>query len=195
LTIYLLLEGRRTLDWLIAFVPLEHRAKTARTLAESQQVLFAYVAGNVFTSIIATVVTFTALTLLKVPAALLLALIAGLSDFVPVIGFVASAIPAVLLALTVSGTTAALVLAVYIVYNVVESYLIFPWAYGSRMKLSNVAVILAFIVGAELAGVIGALIALPIAAIYPTIERVWLRDTLPGETVKEHRALEGGKAG
>jgi len=50
-------------------------------------------------------------------------------------------------------------------------------------------VILAFAVGAQLAGVIGALIALPLAALYPTIERLWLREQLPEETVAEHHAL------
>jgi predicted PurR-regulated permease PerM len=58
------------------------------------------------------------------------------------------------------------------------------------MRLSDVAVILAFAVGAELAGVIGALIALPVAALYPTIERIWLREQLPEDTVREHRELE-----
>jgi predicted PurR-regulated permease PerM len=107
-----------------------------------------------------------------------------------VIGFVVSAIPAVLLALTVSPSTALIVVAFYVSYNALESYVIAPRVYGERMRLSDVAVILAFAAGAELAGVIGALIALPIAALYPTIEEIWLRDRLPRGTVREHRALE-----
>jgi predicted PurR-regulated permease PerM len=129
-------------------------------------------------------------TLLKVPAALLLALLAGLFDFVPVIGFIASSVFAVAMALTVSSSTALIMLALYVAYHMVENYLISPWAYGDRLKLSNVAVILAFAVGAELAGVIGALIALPVAAAYPAIERIWLREKLPEDTVAEHRAIE-----
>jgi predicted PurR-regulated permease PerM len=191
LTIYLLIEGRATLSWMLAFVPQRHRGKAEKTIDESRDVIFAYMKGNLITSIIATICTFVALQLLGVPAALLLALMAGLSDFVPVIGFIASSIPAVALALTVSVNAAVAVVIVYIVYNAVENYLISPWAYGRRMKLSDLAVILAFVVGAELAGVIGALIALPIAALYPTIERIWLRDQLPEETVREHRALQG----
>ena len=118
------------------------------------------------------------------PAALLLALIAGLFDFVPVVGFILSSIFAVIMALTVSPTTALIVvLALYVAYHLVENYVIAPWAYGDRLKLSNVAVILAFAIGAELAGVIGALIALPVAAVYPAIEQIWLRDTLADDTV------------
>ena len=190
LTVYLLLEGRETRDWLLAFVPRQHRTKAHRTLDEGQNVIFGYMAGNAITSVIATVSTLIVLLLLKVPAALLLALMAGLSDFVPVIGFPLAAVPAILLALTVSPNTALIVVAFYIAYNAVENYLLSPWAFGNRMKLSNVAVILAFAVGAQVAGVVGALIALPLAALYPPIERLWLRDPLGDEVVEEHEKLE-----
>jgi predicted PurR-regulated permease PerM len=107
-----------------------------------------------------------------------------------VIGFPLSAVPALLLAFSVSPKTALLVFLFYVAYHTVENYFLSPWAYGDRMKLSNVAVILSFVVGAELAGVIGALIALPIAALYPPIERIWLREQLGNEVVEEHRAIE-----
>jgi predicted PurR-regulated permease PerM len=190
LTAYLLIEARRTHDWLLAFVPHPRRAKAEKTLGECETVVFAYVAGNVATSILAFLFVLVLLWTLDVPAALLLALLAGVFDFVPVIGFICSSVPAVVLASTVSGGTAILVLVLYGSYHLVENYFISPWVYGDRLKLSNVAVILAFAVGAELAGVIGALIALPLAAVYPAIERIWLRDELPPETVKEHRAIE-----
>ena len=190
LTLYLLIEGNATRDWLVAFVPTARRGKVEQTLAECERVIFAYVAGNVITSVIAFTCTLVALSLLKVPAALLLAVIAGVSDLLPVVGFLVGAVPTVLLALTVSPATALMVAAFYVGYNTVETYVISPWAYGDRLKLSNVAVILAFVAGAEIAGVIGALIALPVVAIYPAIERIWLRDKLPNETVREHKAIE-----
>jgi predicted PurR-regulated permease PerM len=193
LTIYLLIEGRATYAWVLAFVPRRHRLKAERTAADSRAVIFGYVVGNAITSVIAFAATLVVLWALGVPAALLLALMAGLSDFVPVIGFIVSSIPAILLALTVSGTTAIVVTAFYLAYNAVEAYLLTPWAYGNRMKLSDVAVILGFAAGAQLGGVIGALIALPITALYPTIERIWLRDELPEETVREHKRIEAGE--
>jgi predicted PurR-regulated permease PerM len=195
LAIYLLLDGRRVRAWVLAFVPARHRLRAERTVDEGRDVIAGYMAGNLLTSVIATVVTLVALSILGVPAALFLALLAGLSDFVPVVGFVVSAIPALVLALTVSQKTALLVVVFYIAYNTVENYLLSPWAYGSRMRLSDVAVILAFAVGAELAGVIGALIALPVAALYPTVEKIWLREQLPDETVQEHRELEKTREG
>jgi predicted PurR-regulated permease PerM len=195
LTLYLLIEGRRTLAWLIAFVPKARRDKVNATLVESQHVVSAYVAGNLVTSLLATIFVLVVLSLLGVPAALLLAVLAGVCDFVPVLGFIVSSVPAVLLALTLSPTTAIIVACGYGVYHVLENYWIAPWVYGDKLQLSNVAVVLAFAVGAELAGVVGALIALPLAAAYPTIEGIWLREELGDATVKEHRAIEHRRAG
>jgi len=195
LTMYLLLEGRSTRDWLLAFMSDAKRPKMDQTLVECQRVVFGYVAGNIATSIFAMVFVLVSLSILKVPAALLLAVVAGLCDFIPVLGFILSSIPALALAFTVSGRTALVVALLYIAYHTAENYLIAPYVYGDRLKLSNVAVILAFAVGAELAGVIGALIALPLAAAYPAIERIWLRDQLGDKTVREHRVIERRRAG
>ncbi|HZR25149.1 MAG TPA: AI-2E family transporter [Vicinamibacterales bacterium] len=195
LTMYLLLEGRQTRDWLVAFVAKDKRPKVEQTLVEGERVIFGYVAGNIATSIFATVFVLVSLSILKVPAALLLAVIAGLCDFIPVLGFILSSLPALALAFTVSGKTALIVAILYLCYHTAENYFIAPYVYGDRLKLSNVAVILAFAVGAELAGVIGALIALPLAAVYPAIERIWLRHKLGEETVREHRVIERRKAG
>jgi predicted PurR-regulated permease PerM len=195
LTLYLLIEGRRTRDWLMAFVPRAYRGKVEETLRVGERVIFAYVASNVITSIFAALIVGVALSLLHVPGALLLALIAGLFDFVPVVGFIVSSIFAVIMALSVSPGTAVAVMALYSAYHFVENYVIAPWAYGDRLRLSNLAVILAFAIGAAVAGVIGALIALPVAAVYPAIEQIWLRDALADDTVAEHRAIEHRKAG
>ena len=67
--------------------------------------------------------------------------------------------------------------------------MIAPRVYGSRLRLSNVAVLIAFAIGAELGGVAGALLALPIAAIYPSIERNWLRGPLGEDVIQEHDRL------
>jgi predicted PurR-regulated permease PerM len=189
LTLYLLIEGNTTYAWLLAFVPQERRGKVRQTAAECQRVIFGYVAGNVATSVFATIFVVVVLSILKVPAAMLLALLAGVFDFVPVLGFIFSAVPAVVLALTRSPATALVVVLLYIAYHTIENYLIAPWVYGDRLQLSNIAVVLAFAVGAELAGIVGALIALPIAAAYPAIERIWLRDQLGDQVVQEHRHI------
>ena len=194
LTVYFLLDGRRTLHWLLAFVPLAARPRALETAECSRQIIAAYIRGNIITSALAAVCTWIALAAMAVPAALLLALLAGILDFVPVVGFFLSAAPAILLGFTVSPGIAASVAAFYLAYNMVENYYIQPKVYGRELELSDLAVITAFLVGGTLGGVLGALIALPVAAAYPAVERIWF-DT-PGEkdTADEHRRIQAQPA-
>jgi predicted PurR-regulated permease PerM len=190
LTMYMLIEGRRTYEWLLAYVPAHRRARVDVTVCEARKAILAYVAGNVATSVFAFVFAYTVLALLQVPAALLLALLAGICDFIPVLGFILSAGPAVLLALTRSPMTGLTVVLLYIAYHVIENYAIAPKVYGDRLRLSNLAVLFAFAAGAKIGGVVGALLALPAAAMYPPIERLWLGRQLGPEVVEQHRRIE-----
>jgi len=195
LTIYFLSDGRRTWRWLVAYVPRHNRARVEQTGNAARNAVLHYVVGNVATSIFAGTTILLALSVLHVPAALLLAVLAFVCDFVPVLGFIVSAVPAVLLALTVSTTTGLIVAAIYVAYHFVENYLIGPKVYGGQLRLSNLAVLLAFAAGAELFGVLGALLALPVAAMYPCIEDVWLRDYLGRDAVETHRRIEKSRGG
>jgi predicted PurR-regulated permease PerM len=177
LAVYFLVDGRRTYAWLRAFVPARHRAQVDETAAGACVAIAAYMRGNLITSVIAGAAAFVVLSVLHVPAALLLAVLAFICDFLPVVGLVLSAGPAILLGLMVSPTVAVAVFGYFVAYHVIENYYIGPRVYGGELRLSDLAVIAAFLVGAELGGVLGALVALPLAAIYPVIERVWLRET------------------
>jgi predicted PurR-regulated permease PerM len=190
LTVYLLLDGRRTYEWFVAFAPPAKRPRIHRSADAARQAIFGYLRGNVITSVIATVFTYVVLLLLKVPAALLLALLAGILNFIPVVGMLLSILPAFLLALTVSLPTALGVVGIYLAYNAIENYYLQPRVYGRAMRLSSLAVLAAFAAGAELAGVVGALIALPIAAMYPPLEKIWLRDRLDPAAVQDHERIE-----
>jgi predicted PurR-regulated permease PerM len=189
-TVYFLLDGRRSLHWLIAFVPARSRGRARKTAECGRQVIAAYIRGNIITSLLAAVFTWIALVSMQVPAALLLALLAGILDFVPVVGFFLSAAPAVLLALTVSPTVAIGVAVFYVAYNMVENYYIQPKVYGRELQLSDLAVITAFLVGGTLGGVLGALIALPVAAVYPAVERLWFDEPGDTDTADEHRRIQ-----
>ena len=189
-TIYFLLDGRRTYEWLVAFAPREQRPRLRQTAVEARRAVIAYVLGNIATSVIAGVCAYIFCLILKVPAPLLLALLTGIFDFIPVIGVFLTAIPMVLLALTVSTGVGIATAAFNAAYNAIETYYISPQVYGSRLRLSSLAVILSFAVGAELGGVVGALIALPIAAMYPTVEQIWLADRLAPEVTSDHRRIE-----
>jgi predicted PurR-regulated permease PerM len=189
LVAYLLIESKQTYRWVRGFVPEPQRARFDATARDAREAAYGYVVGNITTSVCAGVYFYAWLAALHVPAALLLALLAFVADFIPVMGFFLSCLPAMAMAATQSATTALLMIPIYAAYHVIENYLIAPRVYGDRLRLSNLAVLLAFAVGAELAGVAGALIALPVAAIYPTIERLWLRNAFGDDVVEAHEAV------
>jgi predicted PurR-regulated permease PerM len=189
LVVYLLVEAEQTYRWVRGFVPEKRRAKFDATAGDARDVAFGYIRGNVVTSVCAGIYVFVWLTILGVPAALLLALVAFLCDFVPVIGFFLSCLPALAMAASQSTTVVLTVFALYVAYHFIENYIIAPPVYGDRLKLSNIAILLAFAIGAEIGGVVGAILALPVAAIYPTIERHWLREPFGDDVIEEHAAV------
>ncbi len=190
LAIYFLLDGRRTFEWLVAFAPVGRQQQVRQTAAGASEAIAAYMRGNLNTSAITALATWIVLWLLGVPAALLMAVLAGVCDFLPVVGIFLSAGPAILLALMVSPTAAVIVALFFLGYNMLQAYYIQPKVYGRALRLSDLAVIGAFLVGAELGGVLGALVALPLAATYPVIERVWFRDTARRDLPREHERIE-----
>jgi predicted PurR-regulated permease PerM len=189
LALYLLIEGRTAFEWLISLAPKNKRPRWRTTAIEMSGVVLAYMRGQVITCFICAGWAYLVLILLRIPAALPLALIAFIADLLPVVGTIAMTVPAVLLALTASPIKALLVLAGYLLYHFVESYFIVPRVYGKEMRLSTLTVLLAIMIGGSLQGAAGAILILPFVAAYPIIERLWLRDQLPEDTVERHEEL------
>jgi predicted PurR-regulated permease PerM len=189
LTLYFLLDGRRLYAWLLAYIPRKQRDKMATTVEEVSEVVYAYVRGQVITSVLFLVYVAIVLRIFRVPAVLPLALLAAFCDVIPVVGIIVATVPATLLALTVSPAAALAVFLCYAFYHMVESYLIVPKIYGQRLRLSTLAVLLALVAGNTLAGLIGAVLVLPLVAAYPIIERIWLAQYLNPEVIKDHKAL------
>src|SRR5262249_15087691 len=107
LSLYLLLDGKRTYAWLLAYVPRRHRQKMAETVPAVSDVVMAYVQGQLLTSLLAGSYAFAVLTVLRVPSALPLAVLAAICDVLPILGVFLSTIPAAFFALTVSPFAAA----------------------------------------------------------------------------------------
>jgi predicted PurR-regulated permease PerM len=189
LTIYFLVEGEVVLLWLTSFAPPSQRRKWGETASEFGDVILAYMRGQVITCCLCGGWAFLVLSVLRIPASLPLAVLAFFCDLVPVVGTVVMTAPAVLLAMTRGPLDAVLVLAGYIFYHLVESYVIIPRVYGREMRLSTLTVLLAVAVGGTLFGPIGAVLILPFVAGYPIVERIWLRRHLPADTVPRHEAL------
>jgi len=189
LVLYLLIEAAPTYTWIRGFLPADLRPRFDRTACEARDVASAYIVANFVTSVLAFLYTFAWLAALGVPAALVLAVLAFVCDFVPVVGFFIACAPAVVMAATTSPALALAMIPIYGAYHFIENYLIGPRIYGGRLRLSTVAVLIAFAIGAQLGGVVGALLAMPIAATYPTIEKLWLREQLGDDVVAEHEAV------
>ena len=111
-----------------------------------------------------------------VPQPLFLALLAAIGDAIPIVGVTAVTIPTVLIAATVSIQTGIIVLAAYLIYQQLENYLLVPRIYQSTLNISSFAVLVSVLIGSALLGIVGALLALPIAAVIPALEDIWLED-------------------
>ena len=93
------------------------------------------------------------------------------------------------MASTVSPLVGLLMISLYLAHHVIEHHMIGPRIYSSRLRLSTLALLIALAAGTELAGMAGALLALPIAAVYPSVARVWLREPFGDEAIAEHERL------
>jgi len=189
LTLYLLLDGRSLYAWLLAFAPRAHREKLAATTAEISKMVHAYVGGQFLAALLFAIFTGIVLMILRVPAVLPLAVIAGLCDVVPVLGILLATVPAVLLALSVSPHAALAVFVAYVGYHLFETYFLLPRIYGHKLRISTLSVLLALLAGGKLQGLLGIVIALPLVAAYPIIERHWLRGYLQARVLTDHKAL------
>jgi predicted PurR-regulated permease PerM len=190
LAIYFVAEGERVYNWLLAFLPEKHRKKMAQASEEITSVASHYMAGQFITSVLCAIYAFAVLKILGVPNAALLAVMAGIFDVLPLIGFFLFTIPAVAIAFTVSPGVAALVAVLYLAYHLLENYFIVPKVYGNRLRLSTLTVLIACLTAGLVAGVVGVIIVLPIIACYPILERIWLRPHLETDTVAKHEELD-----
>lgn len=179
LAVYILLEGGRMMRWLTRDLTGNRQDRLARLIPALVDVVSGYIVGQLITSALFGVFAFVTLTILDVPQPLLLALIAAFADAIPIIGVPIATIPAVLLGLTVSWEAALIVAIAYIAYQQVENYVLVPRVYQGTLQISSFVVLIAVLIGTTLLGVLGALLALPVAAAIPVIARVWLNEELP----------------
>jgi predicted PurR-regulated permease PerM len=174
--VYFLADQGRTIDPLIALLPPRPEEKLRRTIPAVARVVNGYVADQTFNSTLFALFTLVVLLVLDVPSAGVLALIAAIGDAIPQVGVTLATIPAVLLALTVSFQTAIIVLIAYIAYQQIENYVTSPRVFGKTLDLPPLITMIAILIGGSLMGIIGVLLALPVAAAIPVIVRIWTGD-------------------
>jgi predicted PurR-regulated permease PerM len=159
-----LVERPRLQRYVLAFLPQDARGGARSVWNDVEVRLGLWVRGQLTLMATMGVMTGIAYTLLGVPGALLLALIAALTEAIPIIGPLLGAIPAVLVAATVSPELALIVAGLYVVIQFVEGNVLVPIVMRHAVGISPLLVLVSLLIGAAAGGFIGALLAVPIAA-------------------------------
>ena len=193
LAIYLLADPRHAKATLYAAVPRSYHVKLARILVELKIIVGGYMRGQLITSAAIFVFMFALLTLLRVDNALSIAVFAALTDVIPFIGGYLASAPAVLSVWSRGTATMLVVLALMVLYQEFESRILVPRVYGRVLRMSPALVLVALLVGGTLMGILGALLALPIAAGMQMVIRE-LRVELPGQVPDERVLRTDAKA-
>jgi predicted PurR-regulated permease PerM len=174
LTIYLLADMPRIRVLIYQLIPASRRPRAIVLGDEMLAKVGGFVMGNIITSIIAGAGTFVWLVAWGVPYAALLGLMVAILDLIPVIGAPLGGAIVTLVALTVSAPIAIATLLFYTVYKVLEDYLLVPRIIGRSVDVPATVTLVAVLIGGAALGILGALIAIPIAAAL----RLWLREIL-----------------
>ena len=173
-----LVEHAQLQRYLLSFVPSDGRAGTRDAWNEIETRLGLWVRGQLTLMASMGLATGIAYSVLGVPGALLLGLIAAITEAIPIVGPLLGAIPAVLVATTVSPELAVIVAGVYIVLQLIEGSVLVPLVMRNTVGISPLLVLLSVLVGAAVGGFIGALLAVPIAASAEIVlARLQARDT------------------
>ena len=168
LTFYMLLE-KNNLENRFAAVFGSREQRVRRSIVKIEEKLGAWLQGQVILSLLIALLSYIGLTILNIPYALPLAIIAGILEVVPVIGPIISAIPAIFLALTISPILSIVVAVMYLVIQQMENHLIVPQVMKRAVGLDPLIVILAIAIGSRLLGIAGALLAVPMAVVIQII--------------------------
>ena len=164
LTLFMLMEGPRLVRSGLELLSERVRPRWERVLFGIYRTVGGYVTGNILISIIAGVVATPIIYGLGVPFAVSLGVVVALFDLVPLAGATVAAVVVVLVALATEGWVDAAILgAFFLVYQQFENHVLQPLIYGRTVAISPVIVLGAVLIGADLAGVLGALSAIPVA--------------------------------
>jgi len=163
MTFFMILEGPTWLDRFYSLLPPDAEPRWRSVGQRVAQTVSGYVTGNLLISVVAGASTSLVLAIMGVPYALALGLVVAILDLIPLAGATLAAIIVGIVAFLTSVTAGIVVLVFFVVYQQLENHLLQPLVYGRTVQLSPLAVLIAVLVGAEVAGVLGALSAIPVA--------------------------------
>jgi predicted PurR-regulated permease PerM len=174
MTYFMLLEGPTWVERFYRLLPERSQPRWRKVGDEIYRTVGGYVTGNLLISVIAGGLTTIVLLIMGVPYAVALGLIVAILDLIPLAGATIAAILIGVVAFLHSIPAGIVVVVFFIVYQQVENHLLQPVVYGRTVQLSPLAVLISILIGAELAGIIGALGAIPVAGSIQVVVNDWL---------------------
>ena len=175
MTFFMLLEGPNWVDRFFSLLRPDARTRWRAVGHDIYRTVGGYVSGNLLISLIAGGLTAVVLAIMGVPYAIALGLIVAILDLIPLAGATIAAIIVGAVAFLHSVPAGIIVVVFFIVYQQVENHILQPVVYGRTVQLSPLVVLISVLIGAELAGVLGALAAIPVAGTLQVIFADWLR--------------------
>lgn len=170
---YLTMERESVRTGIISLIPLKDKQELRSIIAQVDFKLGAWLRGQVMLMLIIGFVTYLGLIAIGMPFPIPLAIIAGFLELIPIIGPILSVFPALFIALAYSPVLAIAVIGLYILIQQLENHVIVPRVMKQAVGLDPLMVIIALLVGGRLAGAMGALISVPLAAILLIIYQEW----------------------
>jgi predicted PurR-regulated permease PerM len=183
MTLFMLLEGPAWTERVYALMPVRSQPRWRAVGNDIYRTIGGYISGNLLISVIAGFCAALVLLILGVPYALALGLVVAVLDLIPLAGATLAAILVSIVAFLDSTTAGVVTVVFFIVYQQLENHILQPVVYGRTVQLSPLAVLVSILIGAELAGVLGALGAIPVAGSLQVLLKDWLQHrAAPGST-------------
>lgn len=173
---FTLTGGDQVLRSLGRMLPEGQEAKVRRMVPEVTRVVSGYVVGQGINSTLFAVFTFIVFTALDLPSPLVAAVIAFILDAIPIVGATLATIIFAILALTVSSTSAGIVVVACLIYQQFENYVTSPRVFGRTLNISPFTSLISVLLGSKLMGIPGVLLGPSIAAMISAVIRVWAED-------------------
>lgn len=171
LALFLLMERPTITDWLFGFAtpPVEQRWRPV--VEESVSAISSSLLGNLAISVVAATVAGLSAWAFGLPFPIVLAVMTGFLDLIPQVGATIAAVILVAIGLTVSTTAGVAMLVIQLVYQQVENYVVYPIVYRRAVELSAFTTIVAVLIASSILGVVGAILAVPFAAVIKILLR------------------------
>ena len=189
ISLYLLVDGPRIGKRSLAIIPTQHRAKALFLQDNTSRVLGGYLRGQLTLALIIGVLTGVGTALLGLPYAVVLGVLAGLFELVPMFGPILSVVPAVLVALFMPFPTVVWVVLFFLVIQQVENNVLAPRISGHAVGLHPIGAMFALLAGFQLAGLLGGLFAVPLAGVLWVLLGAAYRNVIVVEPSRPRRRL------